>query len=159
MLLQTICDVIILIGTAVVAITNISRFLGRPFLFFQKRQDKDLREKIKKQLEEELPKLVSDDSISKIILNNISPVLEEIKELNIQQNRRIEILANSSRDILREKIMGIYNAGKKAKALTQHQREALTQYYTDYKAEDGDSYDIEKYYNRMNSWSIIDDES
>lgn len=154
--LQTLCDIIILIGATIVAITNISKFFGKPVLLFQKKQDKEFKEKFKKELREELPELISDGTISELLLKEISPVLQEIKELNIQQNERIEILANSSKDVLREKIMGIYNAGKKTKTLTQHQREALTQYYKDYKAEHGNSY-IDNYWNRMTTWATIDD--
>ena len=135
-ILQAICDIIILIGAVVVAIANISKFLGKPISFFQKKQDKEFKEKFKKELDEELPKSIIENNISELLLKNINPVLQEIKTLNIQQNNRIEILANSSKDVLREKIMSIYNAGKKTKTLTQHQREALDQYYKDYKADD-----------------------
>ena len=128
-ILQTICDIIILVGAVVVAIANISKFLGKPISFFQKKQDKEFKEKFKKELDEELPKSIIENNISELLL----------------------------KDVLREKIMGIYNTGKKTKALTQHQREALDQYYKDYKAEHGNSY-IDKYYNRMIVWAVVDDD-
>ena len=156
-ILQAVCDIIILIGAVAVAIANISKFLGKPISFFQKKQDKEFKEKFKKELDEELPKSIIENNISELLLKDINPVLQEIKALNMQQNERIEVLANSSKDVLREKIMGIYNAGKKTKTLTQHQREALGQYYKDYKAEHGNSY-IDKYYNRMIVWAVIDDD-
>ena len=68
----------------------------------------------------------------------------------------ISHLRMEGKDVLREKIMGIYNAGKKTKTLTQHQREALGQYYKDYKAEHGNSY-IDKYYSRMILWEVYDE--
>ena len=53
--------------------------------------------------------------------------------------------------------MAIYHKGKKTKTLLLQEKEALTQYYIDYKAENGNSY-IDKRYNRMNKWRIIYDD-
>lgn len=52
--------------------------------------------------------------------------------------------------------MAIYHKGKKTKTLLLWEKEALTQYYIDYKAENGNSY-IDKYYNRMMTWAVIDE--
>lgn len=84
------------------------------------------------------------------------PILKEIKDINTKQNATIEVLAKSSRDVLREKIMEIYYRGKDSKTMVLHDKEKLDQYYKDYKAEGGNSY-IDKYYNRMKEWTIIDE--
>jgi hypothetical protein len=52
--------------------------------------------------------------------------------------------------------MAIYHKGKRTKTLTLWEKEALAQYYTDYKAEGGNGY-IDKYYNRMMAWAVIDE--
>jgi hypothetical protein len=41
--------------------------------------------------------------------------------------------------------------------MSYHEREALTQYYKDYKAMGGNSY-IDRYYNRMSDWDVTDDD-
>lgn len=41
--------------------------------------------------------------------------------------------------------------------MTEHEREALEQYYKDYKALNGNSY-IDKYYSRMILWDIVADD-
>ena len=41
--------------------------------------------------------------------------------------------------------------------MTLHEKEALDQYYIDYKAIKGNSY-IDKYYNRMKKWSVVEDD-
>jgi hypothetical protein len=66
-------------------------------------------------------------------------------------------LVISAKDVLREKIMGIYLKNKKDKILTLNEKEALDQYYVDYKAMKGNSY-IDKYYNRMKKWRVIEDD-
>lgn len=171
-MLQTICNLIILIGGVVGAIAGIiafiSKYFGKTFKFFKKRQD----ERFKQQLKEFLPEaLVSEEirvkrdmkeyhekdqeNFYKEIMDRITPILNEIKLLNLEQNKKIEILSKSSKDVLREKIMAIYHQNKKNHSMMLHEREALDQYYKDYKAEDGNSY-IDKYYSRMSKWETID---
>ena len=77
--------------------------------------------------------------------------------MNKEQNEKIETLAKSSRDVLREKIMAIYHKGRRTKTISIYDKEALNQYYIDYKAENGNSF-IDKYYKRMQSWTVIDPE-
>jgi hypothetical protein len=69
----------------------------------------------------------------------------------------IEALVISARDVLREKIMAIYHKNKYNRTLTEYEREALNQYYIDYKALHGNSY-IDKRYNRMDKWKVIYDD-
>jgi hypothetical protein len=69
----------------------------------------------------------------------------------------MEALAESAKDVLREKIMAMYHKNKRARQLEEHEKEALTQYYKDYKAIGGNSY-IDKYYGRMETWEVIPDD-
>jgi hypothetical protein len=59
--------------------------------------------------------------------------------------------------VLREKIMGIYHKNKRERTLTLSEKEALDQYYIDYKAMKGNSY-IDKYYKRMKKWKVDEDD-
>ena len=68
----------------------------------------------------------------------------------------MEIMIKSGKDVLREKIMAIYHKRKKQRALQQHEKEALTEWYKDYKAMNGNSY-IDKYFQRMEDWLVIPD--
>ena len=80
-----------------------------------------------------------------------------LKQINdpIQQNQDdLEALKISARDVLREKIMRIYHAYKHERAFPLYEKEALEQYYKDYKRLLGNSY-IDKYYGRMSKWQII----
>ena len=47
--------------------------------------------------------------------------------------------------------MAIYHEYKQERALPTYKREALEQYYKDYKKLNGNSY-IDKYYSRMKCW-------
>lgn len=52
------------------------------------------------------------------------------------------------------KIMALYYKNKVARTLSEYEREALNQYYKDYKALKDNSY-IDKRYNRMVKWNVI----
>jgi hypothetical protein len=66
-------------------------------------------------------------------------------------------LAISARDVLREKIMGIYHKNQRDRKLSFYESRALKQYYKDYKAIKGNSY-IDEYYERMMTWDVEDDD-
>lgn len=79
-------------------------------------------------------------------------------------SKQYDVLVLSAKDVLREKIMQIYFKGVETRTITYHDREALKQYYKDYKAMKGNSY-IDKYYLRMmgdeethvSGWTVIED--
>lgn len=169
-MLQTICDVIILIAAVLVAISNIAKFFGKPIKFFKEKNEEEFRENLKKELPPLLEKhdLETRDrylrdrqryleEIRDSVAAEIGADIKEIKEMNIAQSKEIKTLTDSSKDMLREKIMGIYYSGKKDRTLTLYQHEALQQYYKDYKAENGNSY-IDKYWQRMSTWKTLDDD-
>ena len=163
-------DWILLIGAVIVAVTNIAKFLGHPIKFARNRQDKIIDERAKavlintlkdneEKIDAEIINLIKKElpdvcDVSYTMTEEILPTLQEIKEINLDQNNRIETLFDSSKDVLREKIMGIYHKNKANKTLKIYEKEALDQYYKDYKKEDGNSY-IDRYYNRMCTWEII----
>ena len=84
-------------------------------------------------------------------------VIDEIGSDIIDNANTLEALKISTKDVLREKIMAIYHKNKYNRTMTEYEREALTQYYRDYKALDGNSY-IDKRYSRMDKWQVIYDE-
>ena len=69
----------------------------------------------------------------------------------------INILQQSSKDLLRKEIIHIYDEHKKTRTLTETTRELLDDLYGDYKAEHGNHY-IDKIYNRMIQWPVVPDE-
>lgn len=182
--LSALGDIIILIGGIVVAINAILAFCGKPIKFFQKQQEKQLKQKINEELEVVLPlkfqehdlavreKYLSDrerylQDIKKSVLEEVQEEINEIKELGKNQEvlgtqikelrAMYDILAMGTRDVLREKIMMIHQKNRKRRSMTIYEREALEQYYKDYKAAKGNSY-IDKYYARMERWETIPEE-
>lgn len=180
-MLQKIVDIIILCAAVAVAITNLYNFFAKPTSRLKKKRREQEKEQIQEVLDEELPDILLKrdletrdkykkdrqqylEDIKQEVLISLSKQIEDIhlaiddiREMNREQNEKIETLAKSSRDVLREKIMAIYHKGRKARTISIHDREALNQYYIDYKAEDGNSY-IDKYYKRMQLWQTLDDE-
>jgi len=84
-------------------------------------------------------------------------VIKEIGDDLKSNSDTIDALVISARDVLREKIMAIYHKNKYNRTLTEYEREALNQYYVDYKALKGNSY-IDKRYSRMDKWRVIYDD-
>lgn len=159
------------------AILQLYSFFAKPTSFLKKRAVEQEKKRIKEVLNETLPPILEardlttrdkyrqdrqnyleeiKEEVVTQIKNDFGNTIQEIKNINVEQNKIIDVLARSSRDILREKIMAIYHKGKKTKTLMLWEKEALTQYYIDYKAENGNSY-IDKYYNRMMTWTVIDE--
>lgn len=173
MSLESVCDLIILFGTAYFMILKMIDSFAKPTSKLKKKRVDKEKEKIKEALDEALPKYLESHDIEtkEKFLNEIKEALreenkndfEEIKEINKSQNEQLKYLKemilkinNSSKDIMRQKIMAIYHANKKTKTITIYDKEALDELYKDYKAQNGNSY-IEKYYARMKKWKVIDE--
>ena len=169
-LLQDICNWIILFGAVAVAVINILKFFGKPVSFFKKKKDKEYKEMLKKSLDEIIPnyfeqhdlqtrdKYLGDrmnylKEIKKSVLEDTKNILEEIRKLSIEQSKNLDKLNQSSKDVLRQKIMTIYHQYKEHRKMPIFAKEALDELYKDYKSQGGNSY-IDKYYNRMSNWEI-----
>lgn len=169
-MLQDICNWIILLGAVTVAIINIFKFFGKPISFFKKKKDSEYHKTLKKSLDEIMPtyfeqhdlqirdKYLKDrlnylNEIKNAVLKDTKDGLEEIRQLSVEQSKNLEKLNQSSKDILRQKIMLIYHQYKEYRKMPLFAKEALDELYKDYKAQGGNSY-IDKYYSRMNNWEI-----
>lgn len=147
MTIQTICDTIVLIAAVCVAITNILNFFGKPIKFFNKRKKKEFQDN----LNEALPEIL--EKHNKEIKND----LKKIMEINLAQNEQIRVLTDGSKDLLREKIMTIYERNKSKQSMFEYERRQLNQFYKDYKKEGGNTY-IDSYYTIMQEWDTLPDE-
>lgn len=162
-----IVDYVILGGALVGAIYKIYEFFAKPTSKIKQRAINKERERIGAVLDEKLPAILyqhdleTRDKYKSDRQNYLNEIKEEvIKEIgdDIKSNSdTIDALVISARDVLREKIMVIYHKNKYNRTLTEYEREALNQYYVDYKALKGNSY-IDKRYNRMDKWRVIYDD-
>ena len=159
-------DVVILVGALFLAVERIFK----PLLKLRKRGDENFKNKIIDVLNEVLPDILLEhdqetrkkykadrekylQDIKAEVLKCIQGELSQVETLNCQY----EALAISAKDVLREKIMAIYHKNKRERRMSGYEREALTQYYKDYKAINGNSY-IDKYYARMKNWATDEDD-
>ena len=166
-----IVDYIILSGALITAIYKIYDFFAKPTSKIKQRAINKERERIGTVLDEKL-----EEKLSTILYNHDletrekyksdrqnylteikAEVLKEVKDDIKSNSDTIEALVISSKDVLREKIMAIYHKNKHNRTMTEYEREALNQYYIDYKALKGNSY-IDKRYNRMDKWNVIYDD-
>lgn len=144
--------------------------IGKPIRLFRQRSEENFEDKVVEVLDRVLPDkfkahdLVTRDKyradretylqeIKTEVLRSIQGELGQIANLTEQY----EALAISAKDVLREKIMFIYHKNKADRQMTYHEKEALDQYYKDYKKIKGNSY-IDRYYGRMQTWIITDDD-
>lgn len=172
--ISLIVDFIILVGALCLAITRIYDFFAKPTSSIKKKRVEETKKQIETVLDEKMPdillqhdletrnKYLADRQqylidIKEEVLNDTRDTLTEIYQLNLQQNESIHVLTQTSKDVLRQRIMDIYHKYKAEKRMPIHAKEALDELYKDYKAEKGNSY-IDKYYKRMLTWEIYDDE-
>jgi outer membrane protein assembly factor BamA len=173
--LQLICDWIVLIAAVLAAIVTIVNFFRKPTKAYKNKKHKEIQTIVKEELNETLPKMFEEHDlatrdkyladrmrylteIKNEVANEMKDVLLEIKAINERQSSLIEKINQSSKDVLRQKIMAIYFKGREHKQMSVYDHEALIELYKDYKSQGGNSY-IDKYYNRMETWEIIDEDA
>lgn len=164
MTLRDIVDLVILVSGLSLAITNIYNFFAKPTSKIKKRSEEAEKARIKKILDEDFPERIKgfNKETDEKHQNHQTTCTEQIKqeilkevEDDIARNTStIDALVISARDVLREKIMAIYHRNKTNRSMTEFEREALIQYYKDYKALNGNSY-IDGRYQRMEKWETI----
>lgn len=162
-----VVDYIILGGALVAAVYKIYDFFAKPTSKLKQKISEKEKARINAVLDQRLPQVLYDHDLEtrdkyksdrQNYLNEIkAEVVKEIGDDIKTNTQTIEALVISAKDVLREKIMAIYHKNKYNRSMTEYEREALNQYYVDYKALNGNSY-IDKRYNRMNKWRIIYDD-
>ena len=162
-----ICDWIVLIGGVCFAIERVYNFFAKPTKDLKKKAEEAEKARIQEVVKEMLPQYLHDhdletrDKYKSDRMNYLNEIKAEVlKEVGAdinENNDTIEALRISARDVLREKIMAIYHKNKTTRTMSEYEREALTQYYKDYKALKGNSY-IDKRYSRMEKWDVVYDE-
>lgn len=159
-----VVDLIILIGALCAAIYKIWDFFAKP--------TSRLKSKAKQRREAEIEAVLNRVLPEKLKAHDLETrekykadrqrYLTEIKDEvikqvggTIDQNAEdLEALKISAKDVLREKIMAIYHEYRTERAYPTYKKEALEQYYKDYKKLNGNSY-IDKYHARMAKWQEI----
>lgn len=174
-------EILIYISALMVAITTIYNFCSSIGIFTKNKVSKAQKKKVETVLDEEL-----EERVTKILADKMPDILYqhdlEVKERYKKDRQKylneikaevthdmqgeftvldelkdyVSQLALSAKDVLREKIMGVYHKNKNDRTLTENEKEALDVYYKDYKAIGGNSY-IDRYYRRMSSWTVIPD--
>ena len=165
--LSGVVDLIILIGALCAAIYKIWDFFAKPTSNLKKKSIDREKARIIAILDEELPKRLEahDLETRKKYLADRQQYLQNIKDEviktiggSVTQNQDdLEALKISARDVLREKIMRIYREGRVTRTMHEDDRDALIQYYKDYKALKGNSY-IDDRYDRMKKWTVVYDD-
>ena len=169
-----ICDIIILISAICIALTNIFNFFAKPTSKFKKKKTAELKQLIEEVMSEKLPELLHQNNletrqkylgdrqryltdIKSEVLADTKNILDSIYKLNVEQNENIRILSQGNKDMLRQRIMEIYYRYRVEKKMSVSAKEALDELYKDYKDGGGNSY-IDKYYKRMSTWEVFEEE-
>jgi hypothetical protein len=165
--LSGIVDLIILIGALCAAIYKIWDFFAKPTSAIKQKRIDRQKALILAVLDEELPKRLKDHDLEtrdrykadrqKYLTEIKDAVIKDVGGTITENKDDLEALKISAKDVLREKIMGIYYEYKAERAFPTYKKEALNQYYKDYKKLNGNSY-IDKYYARMSCWKEIFDD-
>ena len=162
-----IVDYIILFAALIGAVYKIYDFFAKPTSKLKQRALDREKARIGAVLDEKLPTILYNHDLEtrdkyrsdrENYLREIkAAVIEEVGGDIADNSATLEALKISAKDVHREKIMAIYHKNKYNRTMTEYEREALTQYYKDYKALNGNSY-IDKRHTRMDKWQVIYDE-
>lgn len=167
MTVSELVDYIILLGALCAAIYKIYDFFATPTSKIKQRAQEKEKARIRTIIDEVMPQILYNHDLKtrekyksdrQNYLNEIKQeILKEIGDDINSNSETISALVISAKDVLREKIMAIYHKNKYNRSMSEYEREALNQYYIDYKALNGNSY-IDKRYARMDKWRVIYDD-
>lgn len=167
-------DILIYIAAIMVAVSTIYNCLSNIGIFAKNKVSKAQKKKVETVLDEQLEERVVAIMSAKLpaMLDKHDEVAHEKFKQEVEDEVMSEVqfelgvldelkdsvnqLALSAKDVLREKIMGLYHKNKDDRTLSENEKEALEVYYHDYKAIKGNNY-IDKYYRRMSHWEVIPD--
>lgn len=94
------------------------------------------------------------DTAKTVFQENVTPAIEEIIEHNKEQDKKIALLLESSRDGLRFEIVQIYYKYRKYKRILHYDKEMLIRLYDDYTAQGGNSF-ITDIMNEVKTWEVV----
>ena len=159
-----VVDLIILIGALCAAIYKIWDFFAKPTSKLKTKIREKRKAEIMAVLDEVLPEKLKAHDLEtrdrykadrqRYLIEIKDEVIKQVGGTIDQNVEDLEALKISAKDVLREKIMAIYHEYKSERAFPTYKKEALEQYYKDYKKLNGNSY-IDKYYARMCKWQEI----
>jgi hypothetical protein len=168
--LQLICNSIVLISAVFIAIKNIGEMIGKPIKLFRKKSDDELDKKVRAIVQQMMPDILYNHDLEtkKTYLADRERYLQDITNTVIERlggkldkvdglARMYQSLEISAKDVLREKIVALYENNKEGRKLKHFEKRALDQYYKDYKAMNGNSY-IDIIYERMKTWEVEPDD-
>lgn len=165
-----ICNTIVLISAMLLAIKTIADMIGKPIKLIKNKSETEFKDKVLLILNEVLPGILLKHDletrerykadreaylrdIKKAVVQDIGQKLSQVDNL-AQQYVSLEI---SAKDVLREKIVCMYENNKDARKLRYFEKRALEQYYKDYKQMGGNSY-IDTIHERMLTWEVEPDD-
>lgn len=122
------------------------KFLGEKEWFAKHRRGKMAKEEVIKR-----------ERLQQNIKEVLAPMLQDIKDHNKEQDRKITCLMHSSNDMIRVEIIKIYYRYLPYKKMLQYSRELLNKLFHDYHDQDGNSF-IEDMYNEMKTWPVVNTE-
>ena len=153
--LSATVDFIILIGALVLALDRI----GAKFGWFKKKTDNSFEKRVTDAIAKAMPDILQKhyEDIKAQLIQEVSDnvkaqINDELTQVELLK-QQYDILVLTAKDVLREKIMKIYNDYRRERTLPIDKKEQLDQYYIDYKKLKGNSY-IDRYYHRMESTSL-----
>lgn len=144
--------------------------IGKPIKLFRKKADDEFDKKVRTLVQEMMPDILYNHDLEtkKTYLADRERYLQDITREVIRQVGgrldKVDGLASmyqsleiSAKDVLREKIVCLYENNRGSRRLRHFEKRALDQYYRDYKAMNGNSY-IDILYDRMKTWEIEPDD-
>lgn len=114
---------------------------------------KNKKEKKEKEKREKREKEIS------IYINDVivPPFLEKIKDINDEQNKKLDCLLKSTNDTMRIELLRTYFRYRKYKKIPQWAKEASVRLHDDYVAQEGNSF-VADLWKQMMTWEVVPSE-
>lgn len=153
--LQTLCNWIVLIAAAMLAVVNIAKLLYQPSVFFKKKKaaiEKERDEKMAKQIDKVLTE--HDSELSSEFIGQLQDRFTILSDADERIEAELKNNRSATVDLLRQQIVNIYYEYLEEQKLPIYVRENLDELYKDYIVNNGNHF-ITKIYKRMEKWPVI----
>ena len=180
--LNSICNVIILIGAVILAIKNIYGFFKKPVTTLQTKVNDKEEKHIEEVIDRRVPELLTKHShsvrderqaedqkmietIKTSVVEALDYKIEELKNMTLEQDEQLvkisksmQLLNSSQLDVMRYNMNRIYSKYRPYKKILDYDKKAFMRFYQDYHSMGGNTW-IDSLYKEVITWEIVEDEA
>lgn len=158
-ILQQICNIIILVSAVIIATKNIYGFFKKPVDDLNSKAHEKEEKHIEEVIDKKMPDIVQ-ENCNKMMqsLNNIEAMVGEQKADLEHIQESVDLLNASNLDLMRYNMNSLYYRYRPYKKILDCDKKAFMKFYNDYHQMGGNTW-IDTLYNEVLTWEIVEDEN